>query len=99
MCGPIEVQSYKGDKYITLFVDDYSRMMTIKFLKKKSDTFQILSGSWQELKKKQVKVWNVWDQTEEENSHQKNLKCSVMIEESKDWLLHPGPIYKIELPK
>ena len=31
--GPIEVQSYKGDKYIMLFVDDYSRMMTVMFLK------------------------------------------------------------------
>ena len=33
LCGPIEVQSYKGDKYIILFVDDYSRMMTVIFLK------------------------------------------------------------------
>ena len=32
LCGPIEVRSYKGDKYIMLFVDDYSRMMTIMFL-------------------------------------------------------------------
>ena len=22
LCGPIEVQSYKGDKYVMLFVDD-----------------------------------------------------------------------------
>ena len=33
LCGSIEVQSYKGDKYIMLFVDDYSRMMTVMFLK------------------------------------------------------------------
>ena len=33
LCGPIEVQSQKGDKYIMLFVDDYSRMMTVMFLK------------------------------------------------------------------
>ena len=33
LCGPIDVQNYKGDKYIILFVDDYSRMMTIMFLK------------------------------------------------------------------
>ena len=33
LCGPIEVQSYKGDKYIMLFVDEYSRMMTVMFLK------------------------------------------------------------------
>ena len=41
LCGPIEVQSYKGDKYIMLFVDDYSRMMTAMFLKQKSDAFQM----------------------------------------------------------
>ena len=41
LCGPIEVQIYKGDKYIMLFVDDYSRMMTVMFLKQKSDAFQM----------------------------------------------------------
>ena len=33
LCRPIELQSYKGDKYIMLFVYDYSRMMTVMFLK------------------------------------------------------------------
>ena len=41
LCGPIEVQSYKGDIYIMLFVDEYSRMMTIMFLKQKFDAFQM----------------------------------------------------------
>ena len=41
LCGPIEVQSYKGDRYIMLFVDDYSRMMIVIFLKLKLDSFQI----------------------------------------------------------
>ena len=41
LCGPIEVQSYKGDVCIMLFVYDYSRMMAIMFLKKKSDAFQM----------------------------------------------------------
>ena len=39
LCGPIEIQSYKGDRYIMLFVDDYSRMMTVIFLKQKSEAF------------------------------------------------------------
>ena len=39
--GPIEVQSYKGDRYIMLFVDDYSRMMTVMFLKQKLEAFQM----------------------------------------------------------
>ena len=41
LCGPIEVQNYKQDKYIILFVYDYSRMMTVMFLKQKIDVFQI----------------------------------------------------------
>ena len=41
LCGPINVQSCKGDKYIMLLVDDYSRMMTVMFLKQKSDAFQM----------------------------------------------------------
>ena len=41
LCGPMEVQSYKGYKYILLFVDDYSRMMTVIFLKQKSVAFQM----------------------------------------------------------
>jgi hypothetical protein len=41
LCVPIEVQSYKRDKYITFLVDDYSRMMTVMFLKQKSDSFQM----------------------------------------------------------
>ena len=35
LCGPIDVQSYKGDKYFILFVDNYSRMMTVMFLREK----------------------------------------------------------------
>ena len=41
LCGPIEVQMYKGDKYIMLSMDDYSRMMIFMFLKYKSNTFQM----------------------------------------------------------
>ena len=52
LCGPIEVQSYKGDKYIMLFVFDYSRMMTVMFLKKTLMLFKCLSATWQEFKKK-----------------------------------------------
>ena len=41
LCGPIEVHSYKGDRYIMLFLDDYSRMMIVMFLKQKYDAFQM----------------------------------------------------------
>ena len=35
------MKSYIRDKYTMLFVDDYSRMMTVMFLKQKSDAFQM----------------------------------------------------------
>ena len=59
LCGPIEVQSYKGDKYIMLFVDDYSRMMTVMFLKHKFDAFQMFK----------------WYLARVEKEIGKNLKC------------------------
>ena len=40
LCEPIGLESYNGDKYLILFVDDYSRMMTVMYLKDKSEAFQ-----------------------------------------------------------
>ena len=59
LCGPIEVQSYKGEKYIMIFVDEYSRMMTIMFLKKKFDAFQMFK----------------WYLARDEEKIGKSLKC------------------------
>lgn len=40
LCGPIGIEIYNGDKYFILFVDDYSKMMTMMYLKDKSKAFQ-----------------------------------------------------------
>ena len=40
LCGPIGIESYSGDKYFILFVDDYSRMMIVMYRKDKSKAFQ-----------------------------------------------------------
>ena len=40
LCWPIDIERYNGDKYFILFVDDYSRMMTVMYLKDKSKAFQ-----------------------------------------------------------
>ena len=45
LCGPITPQSYCGARYYILFVDDYSRMMIVLYLKEKYETFQLLSGT------------------------------------------------------
>ena len=40
LCGPTRVESYNGEKSFILFVDDYSRMMTIMYLREKSKAFE-----------------------------------------------------------
>lgn len=59
LCGPIEIQSYKGDKYSMLFVDDYSRMMSVMFLKQKSNVLQMFK----------------WYLARVEKETRKSLKC------------------------
>jgi hypothetical protein len=39
LCGPLET-SLGGCKYFLLFIDDYSRMTWVYFLKEKSETFE-----------------------------------------------------------
>ena len=40
LCGPIGIESYSGEKFFILFVDDYSRMMIVMYLKEKSEAFE-----------------------------------------------------------
>ena len=40
LCGPIEVQSFGGARYIYLLTDDYSRKKFVLFLKKKEEAFE-----------------------------------------------------------
>ena len=40
LCGPIGVESYNGEFFLILFVDDYSKMMTIMYLREKSEAFE-----------------------------------------------------------
>ena len=59
LCGPTRVDSYYGDKYFIWFVDDYSRMMTVMFMKVKSHAFDMFK--WY---KSRVEKWT-----------SKQLKC------------------------
>ena len=40
LCGPIGIESYSGDMYFILFVDNYSRMMILIYLKERYKDFQ-----------------------------------------------------------
>lgn len=49
--GPIGVQSYYGNKYFTMFVDDFSRMMSVIFIKEKYESFQMFKWYLDRVKK------------------------------------------------
>ena len=40
LCGPIGVKIYAREKIFILFVDDYSRKMTVMYLREKSESFE-----------------------------------------------------------
>lgn len=40
LCGPTKTQSLNGEEYFMLFVDDYTRMVWVTFLKYNSDAFE-----------------------------------------------------------
>ena len=40
LCGPIGIESYSGGEFFILFVDYYSRMMIVMYLKEKSEAFE-----------------------------------------------------------
>ena len=40
LCGPIGIKSCIGEKIFIFFVDDYSRMMTIMYLREKLEAFE-----------------------------------------------------------
>ena len=39
LCGPTKTTSLNGEKYFMLFIDDYSRIVWVMFLKHKSEAF------------------------------------------------------------
>ena len=59
LCGPIGVESYGGEKFFILFVDDYFRMMTAMYLRKKLEAFEKLK----------------WYLAKVEKETRKRLKC------------------------
>lgn len=39
LCGPTRTKSLQGDSYFILFIDDFTRMAWVYFLKEKSEAF------------------------------------------------------------
>ena len=40
LCGPIGIKKYTREKKFIIFVDDYSRMMIVMYLKEKLEAFE-----------------------------------------------------------
>lgn len=41
LCGPMRTKSFYGDQYFMLFVDDFSKIMWVVFLKEKFEAFHM----------------------------------------------------------
>ena len=67
-----------------LFVDDYSRMMSVMSLKQKLDAFQMLKWYLARVDKEIGKSLKCLRLDKEESSHQKNLRQFAMIRELRD---------------
>ena len=50
LCGPFPVPSYGGHLYYISFIDDATRFTWIRFLKKKSDTFDVIRQFIEEIR-------------------------------------------------
>ena len=40
LCGPMQIPSLAGNKYVSTFIDDYTRKTWVYFLKQKSEVFE-----------------------------------------------------------
>lgn len=41
VCGPLQIASLNNNKYFVIFVDDYSRMTWVYFVKERSDALHV----------------------------------------------------------
>ena len=44
LCGPMQNESIGGNRYFITFIDDFSRMCWVYFLKNKYDTFNVFKN-------------------------------------------------------
>ena len=45
VCGPMKTNSLSGNRYFLLFIDDYTRMCWVYFIRVKSEVFDVFKAS------------------------------------------------------
>lgn len=92
VCGPFEVPSLGGNKYFVSFVDEFSRMMWLFFIKTKGEVFQFFKGSKLWLRSKVESSSRCLEQMVEENTPQMSLRISVLLMAFNMRLQHLTPL-------
>lgn len=85
ICGPMECKSIGGARYFLLFVDDYTRMTFIYFLKCKSETltcFKEFKSMVENYQNKRIKILRT------------DNGCEYCSNEFRDFLKHEGIIHQ-----
>lgn len=80
VCGPMSIESLSGSKYFLLFVDNFSRMCWVHFIKSKANTFECFQR-FQALVKRLTRrmleaLWN--NPSEESMSHEFHSYCEEL---------------------
>jgi hypothetical protein len=73
-CGPMFVPSTNGNKYIMIFIDNYTRMFWVYLTKEKSQDFELLKSFMYEFKMKLSIILDLFTLIMEEHIHLMNLK-------------------------
>ncbi|KAM1746866.1 hypothetical protein ACFX11_013456 [Malus domestica] len=79
VCGPMNTSTQVGNKYFLVFVDDYSRMTWVYFLRQKSEVFSIFKKFQAMVERQSGYLIKVLEVTEEKSIHPQNLISFVKI--------------------
>ena len=75
LMGPVQVESIAGIRYIFICVDDFSRITWVKFVKEKSDTFDVFRDLCVRLKVK--KDYNIGKIVRIQSDHEKEFENTI----------------------
>ena len=77
VCGPMNTQTRGGNKYFIIFVDNYSRMTWVYFMRQKSDVFSIFEEFQSLVERQSVHLMEVLrsDKGGEYNSNEFDKFC------------------------
>ena len=100
LSGPTRTRGFYGERYFMIFVDDFTRMVWVAFLKENSDAFEKFKLFKNRVENEsRVKIKMIKDQIKVERLPQNILTPFVKKMVLRDNYQHLKPLRKLELMK